>query len=1066
MDKGTDKGSGIIRGMIHQKKIVYLILFLLIAIGIAGLSRMNKDEFPTFEIKQGLVAGVYPGASAKEVEEQLTKPLEDILFSFSEVNRETTYSYSKDGICYIYVDLTVPAKEKDEAWSKIKLRLDAAKMTLPPGVLAVAVVDNFSSVSALLIALESADKSYREMQEYAEDLSERLKSIPATANVSIVGTQNEEIAVTVDMDKLSAYGISPSALMLNYQTSGLQLLGGTFKTGYAYSPIHVKSLVASEEEIANHIVYVDPGGNSIRLKDIARIERRYKEPSSLVKYNGHTALILSIEMRPDNNIVAFGEEVDKVLAEFSTGLPESVTMSRITDQPKVVGSSVYSFLRDLLISMAVVIFVMLMLFPMRSALIASSGVPVCTAVALALMYLFGIDLNTVTLASLIVVLGMIVDDSIITMDGYMNYLGQGYSRIDAACASAKELFMPMFMATTAICVMFFPSLKVITGYLGEFVSYFPWVVTIALGTSLAYAMLVVPSLEVRFIGSARAEGNSLLARVQKRFFDGMQNGYERLQAVCFKYPRRTLLLGLGTVVLGVVFFFQLNIQMMPMAAREYFAVEIYLENNAGLEQTEKVADSIQRLLTADRRVKSVTSFIGTGAPRFNAIYVPMLPGSNTAQLIVTTSSLRATEALLQECQQKYEHLFPGALLRFKQMDYQAVTAPVAIELRGADPEVLKPFADSIRHFLSGMGDVLQWVHTDCDGYVSSIDISLDPDEASRLGINKSMVSLSLSGAFNGLPVGTVWEGEKSVPVSLYSEAVSRQMDYSVLENYLLPTLYPGVSVPLRQVAEIQPGWELESYPRKAGESCLTVTADMKYECSQPEAMKHIKAFVESHIKPNLPEGARVEYAGLSAINKDVGPEIMMAFICAVAVLFFFLLFHFKKISIAALTLVLSVLCFFGAFLGLWLFRLDFGLTAVLGLISLVGIIVRNGIIMFEYAEELRFERGMPLKEAAEEAGKRRMRPIFLTSCTTALGVLPMILSGDFLWKPMGVVICFGTMLSIILIVLIMPVSYWQIFQIGEKRRMAKQRNFGQAGQTVRERQAVQALQTREGGEHE
>ena len=1031
MERGSDKGSGIIRSMIHQKKIVYLILFLLIAIGIAGLSRMNKDEFPTFEIKQGLVAGVYPGASAKEVEEQLTKPLEDILFSFSEVNRETTYSYSKDGICYIYVDLTVPAKEKDEAWSKIKLRLDAAKMTLPPGVLAVAVVDNFSSVSALLIALESADKSYREMQEYAEDLSERLKSIPATANVSIVGTQSEEIAVTVDMDKLSAYGISPSALMLNYQTSGLQLLGGTFKTDYAYSPIHIKSLVASEEEIANHIVYMDPGGNTIRLKDIAKIERRYKEPSSLVKYNGHTALILSIEMRPDNNIVAFGEEVDKVLDEFATQLPESVTMSRITDQPKVVGSSVYSFLRDLLISMAVVIFVMLMLFPMRSALIASSGVPVCTAVALALMYLFGIDLNTVTLASLIVVLGMIVDDSIITMDGYMNYLGQGYSRIDAACASAKELFMPMFMATTAICVMFFPSLKVITGYLGEFVSYFPWVVTIALGTSLAYAMLVVPSLEVRFIGSARAEGNSLLARVQKRFFDGMQNGYERLQAICFKYPRRTLLLGLGTVVLGVVFFFQLNIQMMPMAAREYFAVEIYLENNAGLEQTEKVADSMQRLLTADRRVKSVTSFIGTGAPRFNAIYVPMLPGSNTAQLIVTTTSLRATEALLQECQQKYEHLFPGALLRFKQMDYQAVTAPVAIEFRGADPEVLKPLADSLRHFLSGMGDVLQWVHTDCDGYVSSIDISLDPDEASRLGINKSMVSLSLSGAFNGMPVATVWEGEKSVPVTLYSEAVSRQMDYSTLENYLLPTLYPG-----------------------AGESCLTVTADMKYECSQPEAMKHIKAFVESHIKPNLPEGARVEYAGLSAINKDVGPEIMMAFICAVAVLFFFLLFHFKKISIAILTLVLSVLCFFGAFLGLWVFRLDFGLTAVLGLISLVGIIVRNGIIMFEYAEELRFERGMPLKEAAEEAGKRRMRPIFLTSCTTALGVLPMILSGDFLWKPMGVVICFGTMLSIILIVLIMPVSYWQIFQIGEKRRIAKQRNLSQA------------LQTREGGEHE
>lgn len=1023
-----ERKSNIIRGIIAQRRIVYLILGMLILVGIFGLSYMNKDEFPTFEIKQGLVVGVYPGAGAKEVETQLTKPLEDLLFSFSEVNRQATYSYSKDGICYIYVDLTVPAKMKDEVWSKIKLKLDASRMLLPPGVLAVAVLDEFSSVSALLIAMESPDKSYSEMKQYAQSLSKRLKAIPEVANVSVVGTQGEEIAVTVDMDKLSSYGISPATLLLNYQSSGLQILGGSFKTGQVSSPVHFKSTLTSEKEIADQIVYQDPSGSVVRLGDVATVERKYKRPSSLVKYNGHTALILSVEMRPDNNIVAFGREVDKVLASFSEELPPSVSMSRITDQPKVVSTSVYSFLRDLLISMAVVIFVMLMLFPMRSALIASSGVPVCTAVSLAVMFLTGIDLNTVTLAALIVVLGMIVDDSIITMDGYMDKLGHGMPRVDAACASAKELFMPMFMATAAICLMFFPAMKVITGYLGEFVTFFPWVVAIALSTSLAYAMLVVPSLEVRFIGTAKPEGNSLLSRMQKKFFDGMQKGYEYLEAWCFRHPRTTLLSGVGVVCLGIFFFFQLNIQMMPMAAREYFAVEIYLENNASLEQTEAVADSLQELLLADKRVKSVTSFIGTGAPRFNAIYPPIVPASNAAQLIVSTFSMKGTEALLQEYESRYEHAFPQALLRFKQMDYQAVTAPVSVELSGAPQEILKPYADSVRDFMRSLGDQLQWVHSDCDGFVSSVRVDLDPEEAARLGVNKALLSLALAGALDGQPITTIWEGDKSVPVTLYGNLSGEKEGYASIGNQMVPTMIPGVSVPLRQVASLHPVWELENYPRKAGVETVTVVADMKFGKSHPVVMKEIESYVEEELKPGLPEGVEISYGGLSSVNKEVGPEIFLAFVCAVLVLFFFMLFHFKKISLALLTLLLSTLCLFGAFFGLWLFGLDFGITAVLGLISLVGIIVRNGIIMFEYADELRFKQGIDVKTAAEEAGKRRMRPIFLTSCTTALGVLPMILSQDSLWKPMGVVICFGTMLSIVLIVIIMPVSYWQIFR--------------------------------------
>ena len=288
-----------------------------------------------------------------------------------------------------------------------------------------------------------------------------------------------------------------------------------------------------------------------------------------------------------------------------------------------------------------------------------------------------------------------------------------------------------------------------------------------------------------------------------------------------------------------------------------------------------------------------------------------------------------------------------------------------------------------------------------------------------------MMNVYLSGSLSGSPIATLREDGKELPVRLYSNQLSDGASYEAIANTLVPSAVPGLMVPLRQVADIRPEWAPEQICRCGGEQVVYVGADMKYGMSQPLATKALKKYLAG---TQLPDGVRVEFGGLNSVNKSVGPEIALSFLAAVFILFVFLLFHFKKISLAILTIVLSTLCLFGAFFGLWVFDLDFSMTAVLGLISLVGIIVRNGIIMFEYAEELHYQKGYSIEEAAREAGKRRMRPIFLTSCTTALGVLPMIISGDLLWMPMGVVICFGTLLSIFPITLIMPISYWQIFK--------------------------------------
>ena len=602
------KDNNFVKSAIRYRKLIYFLVAVMVAFGKYSLFAINKDEFPTFQIKDGLVVGVYPGANAKEVEEQLTRPLEEILFKFAEVKR-TTYSYTQDGICYIFVKLQCPAKQKNEVWSKIKLKLNASRILLPSGVLTVQVMDEFSAVSSVLLALQSDDKSYRELEDYADQLKTELYTIPALSNVKILGTQKEEIAVNIDNDRLSAYGVNSTMMTFDYQTAAMQTLSGKFKSDYINAPIHIEGKLSTEQEIKDRIIWSAPTGHTIRLKDVATVERRYKAPPSYVEYNGEKALVMSIEMRSGNNIVSFGKDIDKIVEKFSATLPDSVTITKISDQPKVVDTSVWAFVRDLVIAMIVVILVMLILFPLRSALIASSGVPICTAIAIAIMYLMGMDLNTVTLAALIVVLGMIVDDSVITMDGYMDKIAKGMNRVDAASSSMKELLVPMILSTASISVMFFPMLAIMTDYMGDFVRLFPWIITIALAASLFYAICVVPSLEGKFIKGPDSEKKTKFAIIQEKFFSVLQNGYESLQKKCFRFPALTVLVGIASVILGIYLFTKVNIQMMPMAIRDCFAIEVYLDPNATLDQTKAVSDSLQKILNDDDRIKSVTACI-------------------------------------------------------------------------------------------------------------------------------------------------------------------------------------------------------------------------------------------------------------------------------------------------------------------------------------------------------------------------------------------------------------------------------------------------------------------------
>ena len=1028
-----------IEGAMRHHGMVAMVVFILLGIGLWSLPKMNKDEFPQFQIRQGVVAAVYPGATAQEVEQQVTIPLEDYLNGYEQVDKEHTYSVTEDGIVYVYVTIRTSVKSSAEAWTSIRAGLDLFKATkLPAGVLQVIVVDDFGNTSSMLLAVESDERSPRELEQYARTLCTRLRTIPEMGRIKTLGTQQEEVAITIDADRLSAYGIDQTTLQMSLLLQSFRTLSGSLDNG---QQLQVTIPYKSEQEIAEQIVWYDPVTNStIRLKDIATVERRYKEASQFVEYytgdaqsaisSDRSCLIINMEMMPGNNIVAFGEKVDKEIASVRQQLPPDIHFHRITDQPKVVDDSVRSFMRDIVLSIIVVIAVMLVLFPLRTALVVSTGVPVCTAAAIGLMYLTGIELNTVTLAALIVVLGMIVDDSVIVIDGYSDLLQRGYSRWYSAVVSTEQLFVPMAIATCSISGMFFPMTHIIKGPLGEFVQLFPWAILFALTASIFYATWVTPYLATRFIHRQKESEMMFFERMQNRFFAWLQAGYKKTLTRCFHHPYISFGLLIVCLGLGGFLMTRLNLQLLPKAERECFAVEIHLREGSSVGETAQVADSLARMMRVDKRITSITSFVGQASPRFHATYTPQMAKPSYAQFIVNTTSTAATAELLQEMTPRYENYFPNAYIRFKQVDYQAAKNPLEIRFQGTDIETMSVYADSLEQFMAQQPEMM-WVHSDNDQFTAQTKITLRQDEATRLGITETTLSLYLSTLTSGAKVTTIWEGDYGIPVLLYT-AGGKEMKTAELEDIMIPTAYPGVWVPLRQVADLSPEWHRASIEHRNSVPTVTVGCDLRGTTSQVSAERKVKEWIKENMN-DLPEGMTISYGGLSSINSEMIPEILWSIVAALLVMLALLLYHFGDIALALLTLSSSILCIFGAFLGLYLFGMDISITAVLGIVSLIGVIVRNAIMMYEYAEDLR-KHGTPVAEAAFEAGLRRMRPIFLTTATTALGVIPMIIAHTSLWMPMGVVICFGSLFTLPLTLTILPITYWKMYQHKDKRK--------------------------------
>ena len=483
----------------RHRQIILAFVVVMMTIGVFALLNMPRNEFPDFTIRQGVIVGVFPGATSEEVEDQLTVKVENYLFGYEEVNKDKTYSQSSEGRMIIFVELNDDVHDADKFWSKLRHGLDELKMQLPAGVIALVGTNDFGDTSALLITMSSEKKGYRELSEIMKDLESEVRRIPSVSKIKRYGEQQEKIFVYIQTEKLNEYNIQPSSILASFKIQDALTYAGSLDNGDLILPVHLPARFQSEADLAEQIVYSDPQGNIIRLKDVARIERKYDKPDNYIRNNGNNALLLSLEMQKGFNIVQYGEEVSHAIEDFKSRIDKDVKINIISNQPEVVDHAISHFMREFLIAIISVILVTMILLPLRVSSVAAITIPISILITLGIMQMVGLQLDIVSLAGLIVVLGMVVDNAIVVIDNHIEKLDQGVAPWDAAWQAATELFVPVLSATAAIIASFMPLMLFLKGMAGDFIGAFPLTIAIALIISMVVAVLLVPVICYLFI---------------------------------------------------------------------------------------------------------------------------------------------------------------------------------------------------------------------------------------------------------------------------------------------------------------------------------------------------------------------------------------------------------------------------------------------------------------------------------------------------------------------------------------------------------------------------------------
>ena len=1009
-----------IKFWLRYPAVTIILTTMIVFAGIHAFLKMQRTEDPTITIRTGIVVAMYPGATSEQVEKQVTKTLEKHIFKFPEVRKEKTYSTSRPGMVIINVELEDNVKNSDQFWAKLRHEMNLTRATeLPAGVKGPVVDSDFGDTVAMLVAVHGKRYGYRELRDFADKIHDEMRTVRMVGKIVTIGNQGEEIWITSSLQRMAQYFADPrqvaNALMQRNVIQG----AGQFEADQSKIPIRTTGVFNTENEVRNVLVDVSKDGHPLYIKDFADVERRYQDPTFTVRYDGDPCLLLSVDMQKGKNIVELGEQLDTVFKRLKVLLPPDAQVDLVCNQPGVVKERIASLSHEFLIAIIAVIIVMMLLLPMRVALIAALAIPISLCGTLGAMEAMGLALHQVSIAGLIVVLGIVVDNAIVVIDNYVELLDHKVPKQEAAWRSASDVFVPVLTATITIIASFLP-LLIITGSVGEFVMALPITVAVALAVSFIVAVFVTPLLCSFFIkkGLHDHDAAEVPGKEKKGLLDRLQDKYGILINIFMNKKWLALSMGVCAVAIGVVLFAIVPQQFFPSAERNQFVIDVWMPQGTRIEATDAVMGRIEKALASRKGVEHYATFVGQSAPRFYYNVNPQQPDGAYGQFIVNTASVKDTDRLVKELRPALAVLTPEAMVIVKELQQGSqMEAPLEVRIAGDDVVELKRLGEKVQGILEGVANT-QYVHRDYfnDSYL--VDVNVNDELANRLGITDASVSQTLAGAFDGAAVSTFWEGDRAVSIKLRLDPASRSSFGDISNTYVNSEL-TRARVPLRAVANLVPEWQTSRIVRRNGVPTLTIQAFPKpgvYASKILEqAMPQIKAL-------ELPTGYRIYYGGEKDNQDEVFPQMIAALGISLLAIFLVLLVQFRNISEPLVVMASIPLTLFGAMFGLLVTHNPFGFTSFMGVISLCGIVVRNGIILVDYCNE-RIAEGAGLEQAAREAGARRLRPIFLTSMAAAMGMVPMILSGSSLWSPLASVMSFGLIFSMCFTLLVIPVLF-------------------------------------------
>jgi multidrug efflux pump subunit AcrB len=1018
-----------VRAALRYPQVTLFLSAVVFLLGVYSMVRMPRREDPKITIRTGIVAAMYPGATSQEVEDQVTRKIEEHLFHFEEVRREKTYSTTRNGMVVINVELNKSVTNADQFWSKLRLDLALLKaQELPAGVLGPMVDSDFGDTVAVLIAVHGGSYGYRELKDYARTVEDGVRTLPMVSKIHRIGDQPEAIEVNSSNAQLSQYGVSPFQVMQALQGRNTVEFAGRVSDGNNKVPIQQGSQLHTEDEIRNTMVDVShTTGQPVYIRDLANVHRTYKDPDNYVRMNGEPTILLSVEMHEGNNIDDLGKDLKVKLASIQAGFPPDVKLDMVANQPKMVHERVEDFMKEFGIAIIAVILVTIILLPLRVALVAAIAIPTSIAMTFSTLPLFHVEIQQVSIAALIIVLGMVVDNAIVIVDNYIELLDHGVPLDEAAERSASEMAVPVLAATLAIIAAFAPMLY-LSGTTGEFIRALPVTVALSLTISYLVAMFLTPMMSKWFIRTGLATtGHGSSDKPEKlSLLDHMQKGYNVLIGWAMQHKKQTLVGTLLAFVAGLGLLSIVPQHLFPMAEREQFVIDIWLPEGTRIETTDATTRRIEAVLAHESLVKEYASYLGSSLPRFYYNVNPQIPASNYAQILVNTNDVKKTPDLVEKLRHTLKDAAPEATVMVKECQQgDSMEAPVEVRISGPEIATLESIGNNVQDVLRHTPGAT-YIHSDWHEEVLEAGVHVREEVANRLGLSNQMISQELAAGFEGLPATTAWEGDRNLEVLLRLDPAQRDDFRSVKDMYVTSPV-TGTRVPLDAVATLTPEWQPGRIVRRNGVRTLTVRAFPAHGQLASNILKLASKQVDAM---PLPAGYKISYGGESEIQEETFGEMKYVLAAAIMLIFLILLVQFRNLLDPIIIMTALPLAVPGAALGLFLTHNTFGFTAFIGLISVGGLVVRNAIILVDYIHQ-RMREGVPLDQAALEAGERRLRPIFLTSMAAAVGVVPMIISGSSMWSPMASVIAFGLVGSMVFTLVAIPV----IFVVLQSRRL-------------------------------